>query len=270
MPKTHQEKTTATDGGAEVDTPEENKKTNESERDAYAEFKAAVSNVTRVRYRVKREDNPYMTALFVIMGIITVCAVFIGVGEVGTATVVLAATAIAAVVVGIVIFIISKTKANTPYYCYYARTDDGVFCMSVVGDNATVFWGGTAYRVEGENCYTLDGKSYREWLDGEGAGLYSALETDEPDFEYEGGVYAIAAPHGGAHEFVIKDGVIETIKSVQPYATEEVDPKTGEAKIKYRHYVKSEPTTDFTWEIPEFIKDAFAAADIPLPDMSEL
>lgn len=255
------EKENITDSGVTEET---------EERDDYAEFTAAVKGVTRVRYRVKREDNPYTAALFVIMGIILVCAVFIGVGNNDTSTIVFAAVIIAAVITGVAVFIVSKVKARTPYYCYYARTEDGVFCMSVIGDTATVFAHGRAYRIEGERFYILDEKGYREWLDGEGVGLYTALCSDKKDFECSCGAYAVASPHGGSHEFFIRGGVIEKIKSVQPISTEDVDQKTGEAKLKYRTFTKTEPTTDFKWEVPEFVTDAFSAADESLPDMTLL
>lgn len=233
--------------------------------DAFGEFKAAVGGITRLKMRVKPDvQGQSRGIIMMIMLIIVAGAVFLGFSKNRIATIVIAAIVVAVAVAAIVVMALVKASARKVYYCYYIRDERGVFCMSVIDDSVTVFDGETAYRIEGDNMYTLPPEAYAEWLDGEGTGLYFAQSIKDRDdrFEYTGASYVIKSKEGGSHEYFFEDGKPTRIVSCQPCKTDEVDEKTGKAKVKIKEFEKVDPTDDFVLEVPDFVKQSLAMYDI--------
>lgn len=242
------------------------------ERDYAAELAGAINAVKRVRYRVRSNAHAdsMLAVLLCTCACISACGVLMHIsknsGGVIASSVIAAAAAVAAVAAATAIAV----KSKRAYYCYYARTERGVFCMSVGDGEATVFAGGTAYRIARDAFYTLDEKAYAEWLDGEGVGFVSILRSvGKTYYDENAGVYVVDADNV-RHEIVIDGGAITEIVSVQQVQTDEVDVKTGGAKTKKKVFQKTEPTAEFAWEVPPFVKQAFFDNGVEFPDLSEL
>lgn len=238
----------------------------------FDELKSIVGGITRARFRVRPDYRSEAFVAMMFLSIVIVAgAILLNISKSTTGIIVI--SVIMAVVVAIAVGVMASyiVKSKKVFYCYYFNTERGVFCMSVIGETATVFAGGVAYRIERDKFYTLDEEGYRLWLDGEGAGLYSVMNCSRGDFEVtDDGVCFVNNPKGGGHELHLADGKITSIVSIQPFSTDVVELKTGEQKIKTRVYEKTDMEVDFEWEIPEFVKNAFDGARAELPDVSGL
>lgn len=251
----------------------------ELEDGKFDEFKNKISGIKRARFSVKRNRQDDLLGFIMLMSCIVMAARLLTLINESEALVIVAAViTLVAAAVAIGFFIAYMIADRKKYYCYFFSGDSGVTCISVIGETATVFFGGTAYRIEGENFYTLDDRGFCEWFDGECTGLYSALQCERKDFELldvkekKGKNEYTAAVYNGEtdrHDFTIKDGQIKEIISVQPYKTDAVDSKTGMAKIKNRVYIKRDYTEDFEFTMPEFVKSAFEKAGAELPVISD-
>ncbi len=238
----------------------------------FDEFKKAVGEIDRARFRVRPDlkSDAFGIMLFLLI-IISAGSLVAQISKNKTGAIIVAVITSVAVVIAIGVMISYLVRSKKVYYCYYAKTERGVFCMSVIGDNATVFAGGVAYRIECDKFYTLDAEGYRLWLDGEGTGLYSLSECTRDMFEViDEQTFFVNNEKGGGHEVHFADGKIQSIIGVQPYTSDTLDPKTGERKIKARIFEKTDMTTDFEWVVPEFVKSAFDGARTDLPDMNGL
>ena len=236
-------------------------------RDRFAELKAAAERIERVRFRVKPD---YTSKLGFIVMLLTAAVLVGGVlmyiikNNVGV--IVVGAVTVAAVVAAIGVMIAQTVKMKRLFYCEFARTDRGIVCMSAVDGYATVFEGDRAYCLDGEAFFVIDPAEYREYYDGEGVGLYAVLTADEAAVEYDedGEFYFIKGAAGGGHAVFLEDGEIVRIVSDVPRRTDEIDPKTGECKVKIVRFEKVERTDSFAWEIPPFVAEAFEQAGVEL------
>lgn len=242
-----------------------------AERDLYMELIAAAEKCNRVRFRVKPDHSSTMFGVLLMTALIVAAgAVLINISKSNTGKILVGAIMLIGIAVAVALAVYYALKSRRVFYCYYARDDRGVFCVSVIGDKATVFAYGTAYRIDGETFYTLDEKGYRDFMDGEGCGVYSVLSARRESVEADGNTYIVRGGIGGGHEVTVEDGRIVKIVSEQPYYTDEIDPKTGERKIKTKRFEKTDPVENFAWEIPAFVKQAFADNGVELPDMRGL
>ncbi len=231
-------------------------------RDPYRELKAAAEKIERARFRVIPDNKSNIAALtLVTFAIILAGCILLYLSKNKIGSIVICSIMIAGVVVSVAAMIVNTVQARKVFYCYYFKTDFGAVCISYVG-NATVYISSDrTYRIEGENVYALDSGAYTKWFDGEGAGIVSILSAKEGDVELidedvGGGVYRVECD-GIGHDVYIDDGKITQIVSKQPYKTDVIDEKTGEAKIKTKLFEKTEMTEDFTVELPEDVKQTF-------------
>lgn len=242
------------------------------ERDRAAELKQAVDAAERVRYRVRTDAHAQsmLAVLLFTCACIAACGVLIHISK-NSAGVIAASVLVAvAVVAAVIVMSVITVKTKRAYYCYYARTERGVFCMNVGDGEATLLAYGTAYRITRDAFFTLDGKGYAEWLDGNGVGFVSMLGAiGRTEYDENAGLYIIDADRV-RHEIAIDDGVITEIVSVQQVQTDEIDIKTGDAKTKKNVFVKTEPTAVFAWEVPPFVKQAFEDNGVEFPDLTGL
>lgn len=235
------------------------------ERDEYAELIAAVKNTPRVRFRVMPNYSGGMSMITLFLAaIIIVGSVLLSLAKNNGMIIAVAVIMLVAVVGGIVAMIFHSSKSKRVYYCYYRNTENGVFCMSVIEDSAVVYADGKAYRINGEEFYTLDEAGFIDYLDGECSGLLSVLcaKREDVEFDEDTGFYKIKNRIGGGHTVAVEDGKVIEITSEQPIATDEVDAKTGERKIKTKTFVKVDPQYEFDWEVPQFVKDKLSSMGI--------
>lgn len=242
------------------------------ERDYAAELVGAIDAVKSVRYRVRNNAHAdsMLAVLLFTCACIAACGVLMHISKNSGGIIASSVIAGVAVLAAIVAATVITVRSRRAYYCYYARTDRGVFCMSIGDGEATVFAYGTAYRITRDAFFTLDEKAYAEWLDGDGVGFVSILRSiGRTEYDENAGVYVVDADNV-RHEIIIDDGVIAEIVSIQQVQTDEVDVKTGGAKTKKKVFQKTEPTAEFAWEVPPFVKQAFFDNGVEFPDLSEL
>ncbi|MCH5161038.1 MAG: hypothetical protein J1G04_03305 [Clostridiales bacterium] len=235
----------------------------EPTRDYYRELISAAKKIERARFRVKEDDRSNIMSLTLItFAIVIVGSILLYVSKSKVGSIVIAAIMITAVAVAVASMIVFTVRGRKEYYCYYFKTDDGPVCISFVGGNATIFVSDRAYRIEGENSYTFDARTYIDYLDGEGTGILSVLTARESDVQIidENGIYRVKNRVGGGHDVIVEDGEIVGIASMQPYKTDVVDGRTGEAAIKTKLFEKTTMTDDFTVELPDEIKSLYLSA----------
>lgn len=244
----------------------------EREDKAFDELKSIVGGITRARFRVRPDYRTDAFGIMLFLSIVVVAgAILLNISKSTTGIIIIAVIMAVVVAIAVAVMVGYIIKSKRLYYCYYFNTEHGVFCMSVIGETATVFARGVAYRIERDKFYSLDEQGYRLWLDGEGAGLYSVLNCARGDFEVtDDGACFVNNPKGGGHEIHIADGKIASIVSIQPFSTDVVELNTGEQKIKTRVYEKTDMEVEFEFEIPELVKNAFDGARAELPDMTGL
>lgn len=243
----------------------------------FDELKALVGGITRARFRVRPDYSSDMFGIMLFLMIIT-CAgsvllnISINIKNSTVGVIIVAVIMIVVVVIAVAVMISYTVKSKRIYYCYYFNTERGAIALSLIDETATVFYGGVAYRMERDKFYSLDEEGFRLWLDGECTGLYSILNCSRDDFEIlADDLYFVANKKGGGHEIHLDEsGNIKSITSAQPFSSDVVDVKTGEAKIKTRKFVKTEMTTEFDFAVPEFIVRAFEGARATLPDLRGL
>ena len=259
---------TDVDSGGDGSLPEPaNEPITVMERDRFAELKAAAERIERVRFRVKPD---YTSKLGFIVMLLTAAVLVGGVlmyiikNTVGV--IVVGAVTVAAVIAAIGAMIWQTVKMKRVFYCYFARTERGITCMSAVDGYATVFMDDRAYCIDGEAFFVIDPAEYREYYDGEGVGLYAVLTADKDSVEYDedGEFYFVKGVSGGGHAVFLEDGEIVKIISDVPRRTDEIDPKTGESKVKIVRFEKIERADSFAWEIPPFVAEAFEQAGVEL------
>lgn len=241
--------------------------------DRAAELKVAANAVTRVRYNVKIDYWHNLAGVsLLMMTVIIAFTLLTRIKNTFASNIVMVVACCLAVSVTVAMMIYCAVKSRRVHYCYYVKTDDGVFCMSVIDDDAVIFAYGTAYRISGDTFYTLDADGYCDYLDGECAGIVSALMANEVEYEDEDGApyYFVKNANGGGHKYFIKDGKIDKIVSDQPYFSDEIDRKTGNRKIKLKTFEKHSPTDVFAVEVPAFVKNAFDDNRVVMPDLSKL
>lgn len=244
-----------------------------AERDRYIEFTEAVKKLKRVRFRITKQTSDTAALTVFITAVVLVGGLFMLINKTRIAQIVTGSVMAAAIVIAVGVMIWLTAKARVPHYCYFAADERGAFCLSETGDAATVFAYGTAYSIKGDEFYALDGIAYRDFMDGAGAGVFSLLSAKRDDVEFEDDdtlTCYVKNRIGGGHRVVFDGGEIAEIISENPRYTDEVDSATGERKVKLDVFVKTEPTENFAWEIPDFVKDAFDANGVALPDMSGL
>ncbi len=134
-------------------------------------------------------------------------------------------------------------------------------CLSVIGNRATLFANGVAYRIDGDEFYTLDGDGFITYLEGECSGLVAILFARRDDVSVDDNVYNVKNAVGGGHTVYVEDGKIAEIVSDQPRDTG-VDEATGMSVIKTDKFVKTEPVYDFEPTVPEFVSEALRARGI--------
>lgn len=242
------------------------------ERDYAAELASAIGAVKRVRYRVRSNAHAdsMLAVLLFTCACIAACGVLMHISKNSGGVIASSVIAGVAVLAAIVAAAVITVRSRRACYCYYARTERGVFCMSAGDGEATVFAYGTAYRITRDAFFTLDEKGYAEWLDGDGVGFVSILRSiGRTEYDENAGVYVVDAGNV-RHEVVIDDGVIAEIVSIQQVQTDEPDVKTGGLKTKKKVFTKTEPTEGFAWEVPPFVRQAFIDNGAELPDLSEL
>ncbi len=239
------------------------------ERDRYAELMSAASKIEKVRFRVSPDygGSDGTVALFVSI-VVVVGGIFMLYSKSNVGKIVIGALLIAAIGVGAAAMILSAVKSRRVWYCYYVKTESGVFCMSAIDDEATVFSNGVAYRISGETFVTLDETGYADFLDGEGCGIFSILRAGREDVEfYDDDVCFVKNRVGGGHTVYMESGKIVRIDSEVPHYTDETDARTGERKVKTKTYVKTDPDDTFSWEAPEYVKRVIEERGIELPAM---
>ena len=244
-----------------------------AERDRFLEFTAAVKKIKRVRFRVEKQTNNKQALTLILTLAVLVGGIFLMIIKSRVGQITVGAVMLGFIVVCIGIMIAQTVKARVPRYCYFAADERGVFCVSDMGDSATVYAYGTAYRINGDEFYTLDGGAYRDFLDGEGSGMLSLLSAKRADVEFEDDETLncfVKNRIGGGHAVFFDGDSISSIESSQPSYTGETDPATGERKVKLDVFIKTEPTENFAWEISDRIKSAFDANGVSLPDMDGL
>lgn len=226
-------------------------------RDEYAELMEAAKRVKRVRFRVMPDYKGGISAVTMLLAaLIIACGTIMSIAKNKAVIIGVAVVLGVAVIAAVVFRIFQSVKEKRVYYCYYQNTDDGVFCMSVVEDRAVVFAHGTAYVIDGEQFFSLDERGFLTYLDGECSGILSVLNAKREDVEVEEhGFLYVKNRVGGGHVVMLEDGNITEITSEQPIDTDEVDAKTGERKVKTKTFVKVDPTEDFEWEVPEFVRE---------------
>lgn len=239
---------------------------------AFDEFKKTISGIKRARFTVKRSrQDDLFFVIMLLAAVIIAGRILLLINDGKTMTIAVTVVTASAVVAAIAFFTVFKLSERNKKFCYYFSGENGVTCVSVIGETATIFFGGTAYRIEGEKFYTQGERYFKEFLDGECSGLYSALQCARDDFELISvkGTKYVAAVLGeyGCHEFTVVDGKIKSVVSRQPYKTDAVDIKTGMAVIKTRAYIKKEYTGDFDFQMPAFITEAFKKAGAELPSV---
>ncbi len=239
------------------------------ERDRFEEFRSALNDIDRVRFRVKPDTrSDYMGAMLFMLITVLAGGILLRVSSSTVGDIIISVLMAVICVIAIALMISFTVKSRKVFYCYFVR-NERIFCLSAIGDEATVLIGDTAYRIKGEEFYTLDASGYATWLDGMGTGLFALLCADRKDVEYneEDGSYFVANSKLGGHAVYIEEGKVVRIVSEQPMNTDVIDPKTGEAKLKTKVYEKTDPTEMFALEIPGFVKDAFDKMGIDLPDI---
>lgn len=240
-------------------------------RDRFAELKAAAERIDRVRFRVKPDYTSKLGFVVMILtAVILIGGVLMYIIDSTVGTIAIGAVMVVAVVCAIGFMIAQTVKMKKVYYCYFARTDGGYIGMSAMDDCAAVLAADRAYCIDGEAFFSVDLEEFREFYDGEGAGLFAVLTADRASVEYDenGEFYFVRGRSGGGHAVFVEDGEIVRIVSDVPRRTDEIDRTTGESKIKTVRYEKVEPTRDFAWEIPEFVADAFSLAGVEMPKMN--
>ncbi len=230
------------------------------ERDGYAELMQAAKNTPRVRFRLRPDYNGSKSiATMFLAAIIIAGGLLLSFAKSRGAIIGVSVCLLAAIAVGISVLIYVTAKAKRVFYCYFENTERGVFCASATDELAVIYAYGRAYRIERDNFYTVDERAFIKYLDGECCGLMSVLCAARGDVEItDDGVFFVKNSAGGGHTVIVDDGRIVEIQSEQPYETDEVDAKTGEARIKTKMFVKTDPVYEFTWELPEFVKDRLA------------
>lgn len=229
-----------------------------AQRDEYAELIAAVKNTPRVRFRVRQNYNAAISVITIFLAAVIIAgSVFLSLAKSRGMLIAVTVVMLAAIVGGISAMIYQTVKAKREYYCYYENTENGVYCMSVIEDLAVVYANGRAYRIKGEEMYTLDEQGFSEFLDGECSGLFSILSARREDVEYQEdtGLYFVKNRVGGGHTVLVEDGRIIEITSEQPFYTDDVDASTGERKVKTKIYIKTDPEENFAWEVPAFVRE---------------
>ncbi len=221
--------------------------------DALTELRAKLGKITRIRFRVKPDYMGRASGIALFMMIIILAgSIVVGLNKDNEIVAIVAAAVVLAVVAGgIALFIAVKAAARKKYYCCYVRDESGIFCMSEIGKNSTVFTGGTAYRAESGKRYTLGGAAYAEWLDGEGTGIFAAEYAESCEYIKEENVYVAHCREGGLHEYAFDGDKLVSVKSRVPVKLDSVDPSTGKAKVKYERFEKVDPTYDFKIDIPD-------------------
>lgn len=245
-----------------------------AERDYHAELIAAAKRSPRLRMRVKPDHRADEVGISMFLAAVVFAGlILMKISKSRTGIILVAIIMIAAVVGAISALIYFGIKRREKYYCYYLADERGTFCMSVIEDSAVVFACGVAYVIKKDRFYTLDADGFSTWLDGECCGIFSILNSAPSDVECEDSssgehCYFVKNRFGGGHRvFLTDNGKIDAIISEQPYYSDVTDGKTGERKIKTRVYEKTEPTENFAWEIPEFVRKAFDDNGVAFPDM---
>ncbi len=240
------------------------------ERDRYAELIAAADRISRVRFRVRPDYNGSISmATMFIAAVVIAGGVLLSFAKNRGAIIAISVVLLAAVAVGISVMIYMSVKAKRVYYCYYEKTERGVFCAGAVDDCAVVYAYGNAYRIKGDEFYVLDEAAFIKYLDGECCGILSVLRAAREDVEFEDdGFCFVKNSAGGGHAVVVEDGEIVEIQSKQPYRTDDVDIKTGEAKVKTKTFIKSDPSYEFEWKLPEFVARRLADNGIDISAVS--
>ena len=241
--------------------------------DAYAELIAAAKSVKRVRFRVMQNYNGNISAITMFLAAIIIAgSVIMSLAKNKGVMIGIAVVLVIAIIAAISAMIYQSAKAKRVYYCYYQNTDDGIFCMSVIEDRAVVYANGTAYRIDGEDYYTLDERGFLTYLDGECSGLLSILNARREDVEVEelpdGMLFTVKNRVGGGHKVFLENGEIVEITSEQPYKTDEVDAKTGESRVKTKMFIKVDPQEDFEWAVPEFVKTKLASMGVNVENVT--
>lgn len=233
------------------------------ERDAYAELIGIAQKTERVKFRVKPDhSSKRMTVGFVLGGAVLLGAILIGTLKNGTAIIVVSAFVLAAVIGAIIgMCVLTSAQNGKNNYCWYVREGDSVLCLSVIGNRATLFANGVAYRIDGDEFYTLDGDGFITYLEGECSGLVAILSARRDDVSVDDNVYNVKNAVGGGHTVYVEDGKIAEIVSDQPRDTG-VDEATGMSVIKTDKFVKTEPVYDFEPTVPEFVSEALRARGI--------
>ena len=229
-----------------------------AERDMYAELIAAVKNTPRVRFRVRPNYNAGISMITIFLAAVIIAgSVLLSLSKSTGMLIAVTVVMIAAIVIGIGAMIFQTTKAKRVYHCYYENTDSGVFIMSVIEDTAVVYALGTAYRINGDEFYTLDTAGFIDFLDGECGGLLSILSARREDVEYQEdtGFYFVKNRIGGGHTVAVENGRVVEITSEQPYYTDDVNRATGERGVKTKIFTKTDPEESFAWEIPAFVRE---------------
>lgn len=242
-------------------------------RDRFAEFGEAVKKIKRVRFRIAKQNNDTAAVTVFITAVVLVGGLFMLLNKTRMAQIIIGSIMAAAIVIAVAVMIALTAKSHVPHYCYFAADARGIFCLSDTGDSATVFAYGAAYHIKGDEFYTWNGDTYKEFYDGMGAGMVSLMSAKREDVEFEDDETLncyVKNRVGGGHRVVFDGGDIVEITSENPRYTDDIDAKTGERVIKLDVYIKTEPTDVFAWEIPEKIKNAFEANGVTLPDMSGL